>query len=107
MSTVRDQLIERQSTDVLVALVQHIRDQGLGTPLAITPPSSALPYFSLAIAHYSLDAWLASPLVEVLDTETAPSGNRRHEHITVTIRFAGLIPIRLVTTRTTLQAVPA
>lgn len=110
MRSVRAQLIARQAPDALLALVQHIRDHRLGMPLNIAPPTGATPFFSLSVASFSLDAWMASPLMEVLDVEVAPSGvtgiGGQYEHVTVTARFAGLIPVQLVALRHLLAAVP-
>lgn len=100
--------ISRQSTGVLLQLVMHIREADLGTPLQITPPSVEQPYFSLVVTSSSLEAWLASHLVEVVgDEEVRRSENGHHVITTTTVRFAGMIPVRLVAARRVLQAVTA
>ena len=103
-TTTRDTL-DRQSTGALLALAQHIDTAGLGVPLSITPPSHADTCFSLAVASHSFDAWLASDLVEVLE-EDCQHGPGRVEILTATVRFAGLIPVRLTCARRVLASVP-
>ena len=54
--------VERQAPTALRALVQHIHTHGLGTPLTITAPSTASPYFSVSVPSTVAEAWVESGL---------------------------------------------
>jgi hypothetical protein len=89
MST-RTDTVTRQSPTALLALVQHINDHGLGTPLTIHSPSTASPYFTVAITSGSIDAWTAAGLVvdevEAHQVGDGPIAGKLWERVTCTGR---------------------
>lgn len=95
--------IERHAPTALLALVQHLNDHGLGSPLSIHAPTAACPYFDVTIVSTALEAWARSglaideTLVEPRDSRIA---GRRWERVQVDGRLEPHgIRVRLVTHR--------
>lgn len=98
--------IHRQAGTALLAVVQHLHDRGLGTPVSITSPTAWEPHLALFIESRDLHRWL--------DTETSGFnvdhtdsielagriGGVRHERLLITGRLDALgIRVRLTVVR--------
>lgn len=99
--------IQAQGPTALLALVQHIHEHGLGTPMSIAAPTVASPYFMVSVANHSLDAWTSAGFV-VDRTETFPMsakvGGRSWERVEITGRLEVLgIRVRVTAARPTAQ----
>lgn len=108
--------IHQQAGTALLAVVQHLHDQQLGTPVSITTPSPFEPNLSLFIESRDLPRWLDTEISGLtVDHEEAHEiagriGGRRHERVVLTGRLAPFgIRIRLTAVRAIadLTAVPS
>lgn len=83
--------IQKQAPTALLALVQHIHEHALGTPLSITAPTTAAPYFDVSVPSHAVDAWVARGLeVDKIHTRPLTAGNiggRPWERVEITGRL--------------------
>lgn len=98
--------IHRQAGTALLAVVQHLHQHQLGTPVSITTPTLWEPHVSLFIESRDLDRWLdeeTSGFI-VLDIDShelaGRIAGRRHERLLITGRLETLgIRVRLTAVR--------
>lgn len=99
--------IHRQAGTALLAVIQHITDHELGTPVSIVTPTVWEPHVSLFVASTDLDRWLdpetSGFIVE--DSQTMKIAGliagRRAERMIIAGRLETLgIRVRLTAVRT-------